>query len=203
MPIAGGYGRGTDKILSEFIFSDPGSGKKTPMYQLENGRQISQESYNNQSVAGQENQSYVLEGGGATRFSQQGSATGQTGQVQSAPELSFAPPQTQVKDAPLNQDNREPTSFQGNKQTAYGPAGQYPAMAQNMGGQSGFTPAPTFGGGGGFDFGQGVGGYDSGGDFAPPSEAEQIQQQSQPAKPGMTGGPTSGFGPYPATPWGG
>ena len=92
-------------------------------------------------------------------------------------------------------------AFAGNKQTPYGPAGQYPAMAQNMGGQSGFVPAPN--GGGSSDFGQnGMGGYDIGADFGPVDDSVQIQQDSQPAKPGILGGsPSSGFGPYPAMPW--
>ena len=123
-----------------------------------------------------------------------------------APPIPAAAPQTSIKPvkAQSNQKYGAPpdVSMAGNKQTAYGPAGQYAAMPKNLGGQYGMAAGAHSGA---FDLGN-MGNSNSGSgadDFGLVDDSTQIQQESQPAKPGMGGFgmPAAGFGPYPAMPW--
>ena len=207
-----------DTIVSEYVHTNPTTGVKTPMVVLSSGHHIWRATYDASNAAPpQALNTGVLEGGGSTLVgngAQSGPAPAQM-EPGPAPQI-FAPPKTDAE--PVNTPGtgkRDPyafqgtfqgsgngSTFQGNQQTPYGPAGQYAAMPKNMGGQSGFMPAPGTGAG---NFGQNAGGgngFDFGGDFGQVDESTEIQQQSQPAKPGAPGAtPSAGYGPYPAAPW--
>ena len=201
---------GMDSITSESWYTNPGTGTKTRIYVLETGHTRNADEYDKEAAANSASaqpDSYVLEGGGSTLFGGGETSGPAPAQVDGPPPLIFEPPKTDA--APVNAPDaskKDPYAFQGsifqgNAQTPYGPSGQYAAMPQNMGGQSGFLPAPGTGTG---DFGQNAGGngFDFGGDFGQVDESTEIQQQSQPAKPGVPGAtPSAGYGPYPAAPW--
>lgn len=192
---------GQDAIVSEYVHTNPTTGVKTPMVVLATGHQISRAQYDSESAAPpQALNSGVLEGRSTGQFAD-GPAPAQLSPAGPEPQV-FAPPKTDASPIAGQGGKADPYAFQGNKQTPYGPSGQYAAMPQNMGGQSGFVPAPGMASGMG-NFGQnGGGGLDSVDNFGQVDESTEIQQQSQPAKPGVPGAtPSAGYGPYPAAPW--
>ena len=192
---------GKDAIVSEYVHTNPSTGVQTPMVVLSTGHQISRAQYDAEGAAPpQALNTGVLEGGGSTLFGSGATSGPAPAQVDGPPPLIFDPPTTDANPANTpDASKKDPYAFQGNQQTPYGPSGQYAAMPQNMGGQSGFVPAP---GGGNFGQNGGGNGFDFGGDFGQVDESTEIQQQSQPAKPGVPGAtPSAGYGPYPAAPW--
>ena len=192
-----------DAIVSEYVHTNASTGTKTPMVVLSTGHQISKAQYDAEAAANNQPppQSGVLEGGGSTLFGNGAQSPAPVQKEPGPPPQIFPPPKTDADPNAAQGNKSDPYAFQGNKQTPYGPSGQYAAMPQNMGGQSGFLPAPGTGMG---NFGQNAGGngFDFGGDFGQVDESTEIQQQSQPAKPGVPGAtPSAGYGPYPAAPW--
>lgn len=196
---------GMDLITGEFMYTNPGTGTKIRTYTLETGHTRNADEYDRERAANltpAQPESSVLEGGGSTLFGNGGESGPQPAQLEPGPAPQILEPPNTDSAPNAGQGNKaDPYAFQGNMQTAYGPAGQYAAMPQNMGGQSGFVPAPGMASGMG-NFGQNGGGLDLGDNFGQVDESTEIQQQSQPAKPGVPGAtPSAGYGPYPAAPW--